>query len=153
MRLNDSFLRCIVYLGWPIAGTEDELDPVGTGFLVVHDGATYIVTAAHVALRFSRDDLPFGIRLNKTADGAGKVEHIPSAKWYFHRCRRPAGLRYLSEDHYSVTPPTRRQKMKPTIKRLKGLFLEYMEAFGFWGFGMAHGLMILPNTSTLLKTR
>lgn len=82
VRLNDSFLRCIVYLGWPIAGTEDEIDPVGTGFLVIHDEQIYVVTAAHVALRFN--DVPFGIRLNKAADGSGKVEHIASGKWYFH---------------------------------------------------------------------
>ncbi len=84
VRLNDSFLRCVVYLGWPIAGSDDQLDPVGTGFIVAHDLATYIVTAAHVALEFSRDGVPFGIRMNKSADGSGKVIHIDSAKWYFH---------------------------------------------------------------------
>lgn len=83
MRLGDDYLGCIVYLGWPIAGTDDEIDAVGTGFLVAHDGAHYVVTAAHVALRFSRDSLPFGIRLNKVPNTGG-VDRIDGAKWYFH---------------------------------------------------------------------
>lgn len=82
MRLNDSYLRCIVYFGWPIVGTSDQLDPEGTGFFVEHEGAHYIVTAAHVARKFR--DAPFGIRLNTLADGQGRIEHFDSVKWHEH---------------------------------------------------------------------
>src|SRR5262245_46443941 len=82
MRLPDEFLNYIAYLGWPAPDGADKFDTVGTGFFVQHEGAFYIVTAAHVALDFV--DVPFGIRLNKASDGLGEVEHVSHATWYFH---------------------------------------------------------------------
>jgi hypothetical protein len=84
VRINDSYLSHIVYLGWPVAGDDDAIEPCGTGFLVFHDECTYIVTAAHVAMPFHRDKLPMAVRINKTADGLGKVERVEQATWHFH---------------------------------------------------------------------
>lgn len=82
MRLNDSYLRCIVYLGYPDAGSESEITPIGTGFLVEYQGVGYIVTAAHVAKDL--EDVAFGIRLTRDADGVGYIHRIDSAQWFFH---------------------------------------------------------------------
>jgi hypothetical protein len=82
VRLSDSYLWQIVYLGIQHADKEHEMTVQGTGFLLAHDGATYIVTAAHVAAVL--DDCPIGVRLNREDDGLGNVDRIDHAKWYYH---------------------------------------------------------------------
>jgi hypothetical protein len=82
MRLDDSYLRGIAYIGCARPGFENQIDAHGTGFLVVHDGQTYLVTAAHVAVDFQ--DGAMDVRLNRTDDGLGGIEHIDTAKWYWH---------------------------------------------------------------------
>jgi Trypsin-like peptidase domain len=82
VRLMDSYLRSIVYLGFPHPDKPSAIDPAGTGFLLSYDESTYIVTAAHVAKQLT--EVPFGIRLNREGDGLGQVDYIESARWYLH---------------------------------------------------------------------
>jgi hypothetical protein len=68
LHLEEQYRQCIVLVGAGLVGTEDEIDPWGTGFLVAHDSAgrvVYLVTAAHVIS--DRVDAPFDIRFNKRA--------------------------------------------------------------------------------------
>lgn len=82
VRLDDSYLRSIVYIGCKHPDSDTEIDTHGTGFLVAHEGHSYIVTAAHVAVDF--DDGPVAIRLNRQDNGLGGIVPIDTAKWYYH---------------------------------------------------------------------
>ena len=81
VRLNDSYLRSIAYIGVARPGSDTQIDATGTGFLVVHDGATYLVTAAHVAVAYQ--DAAMDVRLNRD-DNTGGIQPIDTAKWYWH---------------------------------------------------------------------
>src|SRR5438552_2127913 len=66
VRLSEDIRRSVVYLGYRKPGTEYEITPVGTGFLLhmgVPDGG-YLVTAGHVAKDL--EDGAFDIRLNES---------------------------------------------------------------------------------------
>lgn len=80
VRLGDSYLEAIVYLGWP-TDNETEIQPTGTGFLLRCDNSYYIVTAAHVAADL---DCPFGVRVTVDSGGAGRVVKVEYPKWFFH---------------------------------------------------------------------
>ena len=82
VRLNDSYLRSIAYIGCAHPGSDSSIDSHGTAFLVVHEQHTYLVTAAHVAVDFQ--DAPVDVRLNRNDNGLGRIEHIDEPKWYFH---------------------------------------------------------------------
>lgn len=82
VRLDDSYLRAIVYIGVKRPGDATEIDTHGTGFLVSHEGHSYIVTAAHVAVDF--DDGPMDVRLNREDNGLGGIVSIDTAKWHYH---------------------------------------------------------------------
>lgn len=81
VRLSDDARACIVYLGIPGINEDQEMQPVGTGFLISHDGVTYIVTAAHVAKELT--DCAFGVRLN-TKQGDGRIDRIDEGNWRNH---------------------------------------------------------------------
>ncbi|MBI2753008.1 MAG: trypsin-like peptidase domain-containing protein [Betaproteobacteria bacterium] len=81
MRLSDSYLCQIVYLGFPRPDNDHELDVHGTGFLLAHEGDTYLVTAAHVAVDL---DESFAVRLNREDSGLGDLKRIDHATWYYH---------------------------------------------------------------------
>jgi hypothetical protein len=82
VRLNDSYLRSIAYIGVARPGTDRGIDTHGTGFLLAHEETVYLVTAAHVAVDFV--DGPMDIRLNKQEGGLGGIEHFDETNWYFH---------------------------------------------------------------------
>lgn len=82
VRLSDSYLRSIAYIGCARPGEDGQIDTHGTGFLLAHDGHVYLVTAAHVAVDFL--DGPMAVRLNKSKDGLGDIEHFDSTNWFFH---------------------------------------------------------------------
>lgn len=82
MRLPDQYLSCVAYLGWPAPDRSGQFRSHGTGFFVEHEGAHYLVTAAHVAVDLA--GRPFAIRLNKAADGLGDVQLVDTAVWQFH---------------------------------------------------------------------
>jgi len=81
VRLSDSYLWQIVYLGFPEPDNDRNITVHGTGFLMAHDGATYIVTAAHVAVDLMDS---FGVRLNREDSGLGDIDRIDQAAWHFH---------------------------------------------------------------------
>lgn len=81
MRLNDDYLRSIAYIGCARPDDANQIDTHGTGFLLVHEEHTYLVTAAHVAVDF--DDGPMAIRLNNF-EGLGSVQHFDEVHWFFH---------------------------------------------------------------------
>ena len=70
MRLSDGSLSQIVYLGIPHPDNDRALDIRGTGFLLAHDGHTYIVTAAHVAVDL---DESLAVRLNRQDNELGDL--------------------------------------------------------------------------------
>lgn len=91
MRLPEQARQSVVYLGYGIDGTQNEINPVGTGFLVDLQvpGGRYLVTAAHIALKL--EDGAFDIRMNEAYQLAygerkppGKLDHLDEAKWFFH---------------------------------------------------------------------
>ena len=86
VRLVDDARKCVVYLGYPEVGHDKRIEPVGTGFFVFvsgenDDGASYLVTARHVAEELGAD--PFGVRLDQP-DGRGRVDYVDQAEWFFH---------------------------------------------------------------------
>jgi hypothetical protein len=83
MRLPDDARKCVVFFGSARVGTDDGLDPWGTGFLVAtgEPRGTYLVTARHVIEPHA--DCPFDIRYNDKSGGA-KLVHIDEPKWFFH---------------------------------------------------------------------
>jgi len=83
VRLCDDVRRCVVFFGSAKVGTEDELNPWGTGFFVAtgEPEGTYLVTARHVVQPHL--DCPFDIRFNHKSGGA-KLVHIDRAEWIFH---------------------------------------------------------------------
>src|SRR4051812_1059398 len=82
VRLTDDVMLCVVYLGFPEPGNDEAMAPKGTGFLLSHDGTTYLVTAAHV-VKPDFEGVPFGVRMNDK-NGAARVERIDEAQWCFH---------------------------------------------------------------------
>lgn len=82
MRLSDSYLWRTVYLGTSRPDDIKAIDVKGTGFLLLHEGCTYIVSAAHVVVPL--DDGPIAIRLNRTDTGLGDIDHLDQAKWHYH---------------------------------------------------------------------
>lgn len=87
MRLTDDARRSVVFLGH----MSDPNDPStfkarATGFFVRHDRLMYLVTAAHVAVKFADD--PFYMRLNKIGGDSVLVYLDPATnplqKWYRH---------------------------------------------------------------------
>ena len=82
MRLDDSYLRSVVYIGCKRPDSETEIDTHGTGFLVHHEGHGYLVTAAHVAVDFN--DGPVDIRLNRDDNGQGGIVTVDTANWHYH---------------------------------------------------------------------
>lgn len=83
LRLADDIRKCVVYFGHPktLDDGREDLEPQGTGFFVAHSGATYLVTAKHVAESLSQT--PFAVRLNSHVGGF-RIEHIDIANWALH---------------------------------------------------------------------
>ncbi|MEQ8664997.1 MAG: trypsin-like peptidase domain-containing protein [Rhodospirillales bacterium] len=83
MRLEDQYLRCVVWIGTGLVGSEDEITPWGTGFFVNDDknDRTYLVTAAHVVS--DNSDAPFQIRFNEKG-GGGRNHTVDQPNWVFH---------------------------------------------------------------------
>lgn len=82
MRLDDNYLRCIAYIGRERADGGAGIATEGTGFLLTHEDHTYLVTAAHVAVKFIHGVMD--VRLNKRDRGLGGVEHFEDTNWFFH---------------------------------------------------------------------
>jgi hypothetical protein len=82
VRLSDSYLRSIAYIGRARSDGEEGIATHGTGFLLAHDGHVYLVTAAHVANDFRHGVMD--VRLNKQEHGLGAVEHFEDTNWFFH---------------------------------------------------------------------
>jgi len=86
VRLADDVRRCVVFLGIKKIGTDDELDPIGTGFLVVDADpySVYLVTARHVIQPLLGD--PISVRFNRLEiyGGGARVETYDSINWWFH---------------------------------------------------------------------
>lgn len=82
MRLNDTYLRSIAYLGCARPGSETEIDSHGTAFLVEWQKHRYLVTAAHVAVDFQGG--PVAVRLNRRDNGLGGIQHLDEANWFWH---------------------------------------------------------------------
>jgi hypothetical protein len=83
VRLDERFRKCAVVIGTRV--TEDEIDPWGSGFLVVVDvtnpSSKYLVTTWHVIA--GKEDAPFDVRFNKRGGGA-KNFHIDDPHWITH---------------------------------------------------------------------
>jgi hypothetical protein len=83
MRVSDSILDTIVFLGYPSnAPSKGGIDCIGTGFLLVYDYAPYLVTVRHVAEQFGND--PFLIRVNRF-DRTGENIHLDRVRWFFDK--------------------------------------------------------------------
>lgn len=108
VRLSEDARRSVVYLGHKRHGTVNEIDPVGTGFLVNmgSPGGTYLVTAGHVAMKLENG--AFDIRMNERYElrhgeskPQGRIDHIENADWFFHPTDETvdvAVMRYLPPD-------------------------------------------------------
>jgi len=83
VRLADDARKCVVFFGTTPVGSDNDLDPWGTGFLVVADDkhTIYLVTARHVVQ--DKLDCPFAIRFNDRMGGSKNVL-IDFAEWEFH---------------------------------------------------------------------
>ena len=84
VRLADDLRKCVVFFGSPkLRRGVEEIDPWATGFIVQSrdNGQTYLVTVAHTV--YPLRNCPFAIRYNDKS-GAGKLEHVDPAKWFFH---------------------------------------------------------------------
>lgn len=82
VRLNDSYLRSIAYIGRERSDGGEGIEYEGTAFLLSHDGFTYLVTAAHVATNFRHGNMD--VRLNRVDDGLEGIEHFEDTNWVFH---------------------------------------------------------------------
>jgi hypothetical protein len=81
MRVSDTILNTVVFLGYPSSAPgKGGIECIGTGFLLLYDGAAYLVTARHVAEHFGSD--PFLIRVNRY-DRTGHNIHVDQTQWYF----------------------------------------------------------------------
>lgn len=81
MRISDDLRKSVVFIGY-----EDNLEPakikcVGTGFLFIYKGLTYLVTAKHVAYQLG--EFPFVIRVNSIRGEAENV-HADQIEWFYH---------------------------------------------------------------------
>jgi Trypsin-like peptidase domain len=83
VRLADDARKCVVFFGTANVGTEDELTPWGTGFIVAtgEPDGVYLITARHVVQPHL--DCPFDIRFNRKS-GGGRLLHVDQADWIFH---------------------------------------------------------------------
>jgi hypothetical protein len=90
MRVSDTILNTVVFLGYPSSAPgKGGIECIGTGFLLLYDGAAYLVTARHVAEHFGSD--PFLIRANRY-DRTGHNIHVDQTQWYFAgACLRQSG--------------------------------------------------------------
>ncbi|UCI33816.1 trypsin-like peptidase domain-containing protein [Mesorhizobium sp. B4-1-4] len=85
MRLEEQWRKCTVVIGSAKAGTENDIVPWCTGFLV--DAAQgkpwgkYVVTAAHALT--DKDDCPVDIRFN-TKDGSSRNYYVDTPCWITH---------------------------------------------------------------------
>ena len=100
VRLADDARKCVVFLGTPAVGVEDDLEAIwGTGFLVstADTGTIYLVTARHVIQKFI--DCPFAIRFNDKNGGSQNFP-IDFADWQFHPTDETVDVAILA-----ITPP------------------------------------------------
>lgn len=83
VRLNDDARKCVVFFGYPkpLKNKPEDIKPHGTGFFVSYDGATYLVTAKHIAEDLTKT--PFAVRFNAHAGGY-RIHHIDIAEWVPH---------------------------------------------------------------------
>lgn len=83
VRLEEQYRKSVVLIGTGSVGSDDEISPWGTGFLVgVEKPRTaYVVTAWHVIE--NNKDAPFDIRFNKLGGGAG-LHPIETPNWIVH---------------------------------------------------------------------
>lgn len=81
VRLSDSYLDNVVYLGIADPAKPGAIETFGTGFLLGHDEVLYLVTAAHVARTL---EAPFSVRLNRADKGGGQVDQVESGEWTYH---------------------------------------------------------------------
>lgn len=85
VRLEDQFRKCGVLIGSAAVGSDDEIDPWGSGFLVDADvanpAAKYLITTWHVVAQ--KEDAPFDVRFNKHGGGARNF-HIDDPHWVTH---------------------------------------------------------------------
>lgn len=81
MRVKEDLRRCVLFLGYE-GQKEDEIEVVGTGFVIAYGGYSYTVTAGHVAKGLGGD--PFVVRVNERTSGRGVNFHVDDADWYFH---------------------------------------------------------------------
>jgi hypothetical protein len=83
--LEDQFRKCGVLLGSAIPGSDDEIVPWGSAFLVDVDAnnpaAKYLITTWHVIA--GNEDAPFDVRFNKHGGGARNF-HIDDPRWVMH---------------------------------------------------------------------
>jgi hypothetical protein len=113
VRLSDSYLDSVVYVGFGDPAIPGKIDIQGTAFFVAHDEALYLVTAAHVAKCFK--DVPFSIRLNDERRKA-YVDQVESATWVNH----PNDDVDVAVMRYD--PPA---KMRVTAIRTKEMLIEF----------------------------
>lgn len=113
VRLSDSYLDCVAYLGFADPAIPGVIDIQGTGFFVAHDEALYLVTAAHVAKAF--EDAAFSVRLNNDR-GRAHIDQIQSGEWIKHPDEKVdvAVMRY--------DPPAR---MRVTAVRTRELLIDF----------------------------
>jgi hypothetical protein len=103
MRLGDDARKCVVFFGCPdISG---DIKYRGTGFLTVYldaDGrhTRYLVTAKHVASKFTQGDL---IRMNLVAGGARNWE-MEEMRWVYHPSADIAVAPFSWGREYDVGP-------------------------------------------------
>jgi hypothetical protein len=85
MRLLPIIQDCVVFLGWEASPEEGGIDPIGTAFLLEHEGIGHLVTAQHVAMGIG--DNPFVFRFNRKSGGS-HIFHIDplrhSIQWGCH---------------------------------------------------------------------
>ncbi len=82
MRITDDVRTCVAFVGHMVADERNELCfvPGATGFFLLFDGATYFVTARHVA---SRLEGPFALRASQK-DGSPILFEDVEAGWFHH---------------------------------------------------------------------
>jgi hypothetical protein len=85
VRLEEQYRKSAVLIGTANVGSNDEISPWGSGFLVDVDtesrGGKYLVTAMHVVADML--DAPFDVRFNKR-DGGAQNHHIDEPHWVTH---------------------------------------------------------------------
>jgi len=88
MRIPNDIRKAVVFLGHKGPSKDDAFIPIGTGFFLMHEYETYLVTARHIAEQIGDD--PYHIRLNHTDGRALNCYCDPlefaqqGARWSFH---------------------------------------------------------------------